>query len=159
MPLGNLTSQFFANVYLNELDYFVKHELKAKYYIRYVDDFIILHNNKEILQEWKNRIKEFLGIIKLELHEKKSKVYPLYKGANLLGFRVFYHYKLPRKSNARYFMRRLNKFTEVLHKNKVVADDIMKSVAGWLAYAEHGNTYKLRNRIRKILRNHNISTA
>ena len=49
MPLGNLTSQFFANVYLNELDYFVKHELKVKYYIRYVDDFVILHSSKEYL--------------------------------------------------------------------------------------------------------------
>ena len=52
MPLGNLTSQFFANVYLNELDYFVKHELKAKYYIRYVDDFVILHSSREKLLSW-----------------------------------------------------------------------------------------------------------
>lgn len=56
MPLGNLTSQFFANVYLNELDYFIKHELKAKYYIRYVDDFVTLHNNKETLEKYKEEI-------------------------------------------------------------------------------------------------------
>ena len=60
MPLGNLTSQFFANIYLNELDYFVKHKIKAKYYIRYVDDFIILHQSKEQLEEWKIKIDEFL---------------------------------------------------------------------------------------------------
>ncbi len=59
MPLGNLTSQFFANVYLNELDYFVKHKLKAKYYIRYVDDFIIFHSSKEQLEIWKEQIKDF----------------------------------------------------------------------------------------------------
>jgi len=52
MPLGNLTSQFFANVYLNELDYFVKHKLKVKYYIRYVDDFVLLNSSKEKLTEW-----------------------------------------------------------------------------------------------------------
>ena len=61
MPLGNLTSQFFANVYLNELDYFVKHKLKAKYYIRYVDDFVILHRSKKQLEIWKKEINGFLN--------------------------------------------------------------------------------------------------
>ncbi len=60
MPLGNLTSQFFANVYLNELDYFVKHNLKAKYYVRYVDDFVILRNSKGQLKIWKEEIDKFL---------------------------------------------------------------------------------------------------
>ena len=60
IPLGNLTSQFFANVYLNELDYFVKHKLKCKYYIRYVDDFVILHSSKKQLEEWKIEINNFL---------------------------------------------------------------------------------------------------
>ena len=60
MPLGNLTSQFFANLYLNELDYFVKHKLKSRYYIRYVDDFVILHNSKLQLMIWKQEIKIFL---------------------------------------------------------------------------------------------------
>ena len=54
MPLGNLTSQFFANVYLNELDQFVKHRITAKNYVRYVDDFVILHNSEQQLTEWKN---------------------------------------------------------------------------------------------------------
>ena len=78
MPLGNLTSQFFANVYLNELDYFVKHKLKAKYYIRYVDDFVILHPSKSQLEIWKKQIEEFLkkelklelGYIKIERSQK-----------------------------------------------------------------------------------------
>lgn len=73
MPLGNLTSQFFANVYLNELDQFVKHKLKAKYYIRYVDDFVILHNNKQTLEKYKEQINNFLKTIKLELFYKTSK--------------------------------------------------------------------------------------
>ncbi len=60
MPLGNLTSQFFANVYLNELDYFIKHQLRAKYYIRYVDDFVILHESKEQTVRWGGRLNSFL---------------------------------------------------------------------------------------------------
>jgi retron-type reverse transcriptase len=59
IPLGNLTSQFFANVYLNELDYFVKHKLRIRYYVRYVDDFVILHEEKEQLEIWKEQINNF----------------------------------------------------------------------------------------------------
>ena len=90
MPIGNLTSQFFANVYLNELDYFVKNKLKCKYYIRYVDDFIILHESKEQLEKWKKEISNFLKEkLKIELHPQKSKIIPLSKGIDFLGFRNF----------------------------------------------------------------------
>ncbi len=147
MPIGNLTSQFFANIYLNELDYFVKHELRAKYYIRYVDDFVILHESKEQLEEWKERIKEFLATIKLELHPEKSKIYPIHHGVNLLGFRIFYHYKLPYKRNIRRFFSRLNKFSIIYEDGEISEEKIMQSIEGWLAYAEHGNTYKLRKRM------------
>ncbi|HLC32547.1 MAG TPA: reverse transcriptase/maturase family protein [Candidatus Nanoarchaeia archaeon] len=77
MPLGNWTSQFFANVYLNELDQFVKHQLKAKYYLRYVDDFIIVHSSKITLQEYEHRVRDFLRTLKLELHPTKCKIFPL----------------------------------------------------------------------------------
>lgn len=108
MPLGNLTSQFFANVYLNELDQFVKNKLKAKYYIRYVDDFVILHNSKEKLNGWKEQINKFLkNNLKLELHPNKSKILPLRNGINFLGYRIFYHHKLLRKSNLKKFERNL----------------------------------------------------
>ena len=111
MPLGNLTSQFFANVYLNELDYFVKHTLKVKSYIRYVDDFVILHNDKEKLVEYKKQIDEFLGKnLKIELHPKKSRIINIGKGTGYLGFRVFYHYNLLKKSNIKKMKRTLEKF-------------------------------------------------
>ncbi len=78
MPLGNLTSQFFGNVYLNELDYFIKHKLRAEYYIRHVDDFIILHESKEKLENWKLEIIGFLNNhLKLELHPQKSTIQSL----------------------------------------------------------------------------------
>ena len=81
MPLGNLTSQFFANVYLNELDYFVKHKLKVKYYIRYVDDFVILHSSKKQLEIWLSQINNFLKReLKLEIHPEKSRIISLSRG-------------------------------------------------------------------------------
>lgn len=94
MPLGNWTSQFFANVYLNELDQFAKHELHAQYYIRYVDDFVILHKSKAALETYEQQIKTSLEKLKLELHLNKCKIIPLRRGVNFLGYRIFYKYKL-----------------------------------------------------------------
>ncbi|MDO8563926.1 MAG: RNA-directed DNA polymerase [Nanoarchaeota archaeon] len=111
MPLGNLTSQFFANIYLNELDQFVKHNLKAKYYLRYVDDFIILNESKRQLEIWKVKIENFLrDNLKLTLHPQKSKIIPLSKGIDLVGFRNFYHFQLIRKRNIRKVVRKIEKF-------------------------------------------------
>lgn len=98
MPLGNLTSQFFANVYLNELDQFVKHKFRAKYYIRYVDDFVMLHDNPNVLEDYKKKIDNFLrDKLELYLHPDKSKIIKLQRGIGFLGFRIFFHHKLVRK--------------------------------------------------------------
>lgn len=148
MPLGNLASQFFANVYLNELDQFIKHKLKIKYYLRYVDDFIILHNSKEQLKKYKKEINEFLkNQLKLELHPQKSKIILLYKSTTFLGFRIFYHFKLLRKSNLNKMLRRLEQFKEDYKQNLITKEEIMKSMQGWNAYASTANTYKLRTKI------------
>ncbi|MBI5332221.1 MAG: RNA-directed DNA polymerase [Candidatus Aenigmarchaeota archaeon] len=145
MPLGNLTSQFFANVYLNELDQFVKHELRTRFYIRYVDDFVILYNSKEILDLWKDQISKFLGdILKLELHPEKTKIIPIYHGTPFLGFRVYYYHKLLKKSNIRNFMRRLEEFRILHEQGQMTNEKIDESIAGWHAYAMHGNTHNLR---------------
>ena len=142
MPLGNLTSQFFANVYLNELDKFVKHKLKAKYYVRYVDDFIILHESKEQLKNWKRRIKSFLKEkLKLKLHPDKSKIINLSKGIDFVGFRNFYHYKLLRKRNRKSMK---NKINNVKEKNKLI-----DSFQGWNAYAKWADSFYLRRNFSK----------
>ena len=144
MPFGNLTSQFFANVYLNELDYFVKHKLKAKYYIRYVDDFVILHKNKETLKKYKEDINNFLKTVKLELHPDKTKIIPLGKGVSLLGYKVFYHHKLLRKSNLRKFQRKIYEKIDLVQTNLLTYDSLLNSLNGWFGYAMWANTYKLR---------------
>jgi RNA-directed DNA polymerase len=151
MPLGNLTSQFFANVYLNDLDYFIKHELKIKHYIRYVDDFIITHSNKKILEIYKYTIIKYLKYLKLELHPDKSKIFPLYKGVNFLGFRCFYYHKLLRKKNLNHFYKRIAKFKYLLKNRLISQEKIIQSIQGWFAYAMQGNTHNLRKRISRKL--------
>jgi len=144
MPLGNLTSQFFANVYLNELDYFVKHKLKAKYYVRYVDDFIILHNSKKQLKIWKEEINNFLQHkLRLALHKQKSRIISLSKGIDFVGFRIFYYFKLIRKVNIRKMFLKLDKYKQ----GEVSKEKILDSFQGWNAYAKWANTLKLRRRV------------
>ena len=141
MPLGNLTSQFFANIYLNELDYFVKHKLRAKFYIRYVDDFVILHNLRERLEIWKKQIDNFLNEkLILELHKEKSKIVPLSEGIDFVGFRNFYYFKLLRKRNIRKMFSKVNKFKG----KKLNYKQITEIFQGWNAYAKWANTFKLR---------------
>ena len=144
MPLGNLTSQFFANVYLNELDYFVKHELKSKYYIRYVDDFVILHRNKKRLNYFKKRIKEFLERkLKLKLHPEKSQILALRNGIAFLGYRIFYHYSLLNKKNIKLITKKVLVFKE----GKAIEKDFNNSLNGWWACAKWANSYNLRKEI------------
>lgn len=155
MPLGNLTSQFFANLYLNELDIFVKHKLRAKYYIRYVDDFVILHESKEQLGKWKQEIAAFLGEnLKIELHPSKSNVLRLNSGINFLGFRVFFYHKLIRKSNLKNFERKFNNLKILFDEEIIGREKVLEALEGWLAYCSHANTYKYR---KYLIRNFNAS--
>ena len=149
MPIGNLTSQFFANVYLNRLDYFVKNKLRAEFYIRYVDDFVILHENKEVLDLYKYKIAKYLKNLKLELHKDKSKILPLRNGVTFLGYRIFYHYKLLRKSNLRRFKRDFKEKMEAEQSR----EEILKSLQGWFGYSIWADTYKFRKKIIKKLNN------
>ncbi len=153
MPLGNLTSQFFANVYLNELDYFVKHKLKAKYYIRYVDDFVILHKSKSQLEFWKSEIDKFLKEkLKIELHPEKSKISSLSRGIDFVGFRNFYHYRLLRKRNIRKMLFVFDRYK----KNEVSKEKLFEIFQGWDAYAKWADSYKLRKEVIKKICTSNL---
>jgi len=147
MPLGNYTSQFFANIYLNKLDYFVKHHLKAKYYIRYVDDLIILHKRKKILEYYQNRIDRYLECLHISLHPYKTKILPLRNGISFLGYRVFYHHKLLRKRNMRCFRKKLDKKLLSFENGDISKGDFLESLQGWFGYAKWANTYMFRKEL------------
>ncbi len=151
MPLGNWTSQFLANVYLNELDQYIKHELKAKYYLRYVDDFVILHQNKNVLIKYEKQIKTFLHTLKLKLHPDKCKIISLKRGISFLGFKCFYHYKLVRQRNIRKIHNKLKEMTKLFKSGKIEKETIQETLQGWNAYVKQGNTYKLRKKLNKLV--------
>ena len=105
IPIGNLTSQLFANIYLNKLDEYIKYELKIKYYLRYMDDFVILHESKEYLHEVKEKVRIFFISMKLTLHPKKANIFPVALGIDFLGYRIFNNHRLIRKSTVKRFLK------------------------------------------------------
>jgi len=145
MPLGNLTSQFFANVYLNELDQFVKHKFKAKCYVRYVDDFVILHHTEQQLVEWKIKITNFLRKkLLLILHPEKTKIVLAKRGVDFLGLKIFPYHKIIKKRNVCSFKRKLEIICEKFDNAEIMYDEVYDFLEGWLAYVKNANTYNFR---------------
>lgn len=109
LPLGNVTSQIFANIYLNELDQFVKHTLKARHYIRYCDDFVILDESKSTLETLTGHIRTFLrGHLFLELHPHKVTIRKLQQGTDFLGYVSLPHYRVLRTRTKKRMLKRVN---------------------------------------------------
>lgn len=100
VPIGNLLSQWFGNLYLNELDRYIKNELKCKAYIRYCDDFVLFADDKQMLHQWRDKIRVFIET-KLKLKFSKCAIYPTTQGVDFLGYRHFNGYLLLRKRTAR----------------------------------------------------------
>ncbi len=116
LPIGNLTSQFFANIYLNSLDQFIKHQLQAKYYLRYVDDIILIHKDPKQLTLWKKQIDYFLKKeLFLKLHPHKTVQQSIYKGINFVGFIVKPNHCLIRKRTVHNFKEKLRQFNEMAY--------------------------------------------
>lgn len=148
IPIGNLTSQLFANVYLNELDQFVKHNLRQRYYLRYMDDFLILSQDKNDLHLLKEKVWEFLKEkLRLTLHPKKANVFPVKKGIDFLGYRIFRYYRLLRKSGVKRFIKRTRVYWIKLAKGEMTQEKLAHCLQSWLAYAKFGNSYKLRQKL------------
>jgi RNA-directed DNA polymerase len=143
LPIGNLTSQFFANIYMNELDQFVKHTLRARYYIRYVDDFVLLSQSREELLEWKEVIKNFLSTrLQLTLHPKRQKLQPISNGIDFLGYIIRPRYILVRR-------RVVNNFKAKIRLLKH-SPNLMDSVASYLGHFRHANSYRLQQTMKDL---------
>ncbi len=138
LPLGNLTSQIFVNEYMNEFDQFMKHTIKAKYYLRYTDDFIIMNQDKILLQNMLIEIKKFLHEkLGLTLHPNKVFLKTLASGIDFLGWIHFPHYRVLRTSTKRRMIKNL--------KDNQKAE----TIASYRGMLKHGNTYKLQQKVFK----------
>ncbi len=143
IPLGNLTSQIFANIYLNELDQFVKQRLKVKYYIRYADDFLILESDKRQVYQYIGILERFLkDKIRLEFHPDKIIIRKLSWGIDFLGYVILPHYILPRTKTKRRIFRKLNKKIYDFKKGDISEYSLNQTIQSYLGYLSHSNSYK-----------------
>ena len=144
IPIGNLTSQFFANIYLNGFDHFVKEALKCRYYIRYVDDFVVLGNDKAQLHEVKSAMAGYLAGLRLKLHPHKCQVFPVSTGTDFLGYQVFPTHRRLRASSVTRARRRLRRLSRDYRAGAISWQAVNHSVRSWLGHVQHADTYGLR---------------
>ena len=137
MPIGNLISQWGANLYLNALDYFVKHDLNMRYYIRYMDDFIILHNNISELRAIKRSINGFIGEYLNLLMNPKSDIFCAERGIDFLGYRTWVSHRLLRKSSIIRASRRFKKLNTDYARGRTSLPRVHSSVMSWVAHCRH----------------------
>ena len=141
LPIGNLTSQLFANVHLDGLDHFVKEVLRAKGYLRYVDDFALFHDDPGRLEDWRRRIARYLEGRRLRLHPRKTYVVATAEPATFLGFVLLPGggRRLP-EGNVRRLRSRLRSLRDRWRAGRVAREEVEQRVGAWVAHAEHANT-------------------
>ena len=149
LPIGNLTSQFFANVYLNELDQFIKHKLRAKYYLRYVDDLVLLSQDKEQLKFWRDEIDRFLqNKLKLRLHPQKQILQTVNKGINFVGFIFKPSYTLMRRRIVKNLKEKLWKLNQNLTEfAEREIKQALSTVNSYYGQFRHAKTFGLRQKL------------
>ena len=148
LPIGNLTSQFFANLYLDGFDHFCKEVLRAKGYVRYVDDVALFHDDPRQLAAWRIRIATFLAGRRLRLHPQKTGIAPTSEPALFLGFVLLPggYRRLP-EENVRRFRNRLRGLRMRWRHGTVTREEVERRVQAWIAHAEHADTWRLRQAI------------
>lgn len=147
LPLGNLTSQFFANIYLNEFDHFVKEQLQAKRYVRYVDDFAIFCDDPDFLKFAKLEIEVYLAKIRLKLHSGKTQIFETKHGINFVGFRIVNNQIRVISKNIRRGRKRLHRLRKQINLGKTHTDQIQRSIQAWKGHLQHGNTWQLQQQL------------
>jgi retron-type reverse transcriptase len=147
IPIGNQTSQFFANVYLDPLDHFVKDRLGINGYVRYVDDFLVFCDDKRQLAGVRERIGDFLTSLRLRLHPTKNVVFPVNEGIRFLGYRVLPTHRLLVKENVWRFLRRVRQMQRDYAAWRVSFAAIYQRLMSWNGHARQANTYRLRCRL------------
>lgn len=147
IPIGNLTSQLFANIYLNELDQYCKHVLHCHHYVRYMDDVIILSNDKSHLHELKDKIERFLNTeLQLDLN-KKTAIRPISCGVDFVGYKMWPTYRKLKKSSARRILRKVKALCIDYALGEATFEDVRRRMASYNGILQNANSYGLRQKI------------
>lgn len=144
LPIGNLTSQFWSNVYLNSLDWFITRELRCPAMVRYVDDIAIFADDKRTLWAWKRAIIERLAALRLTMHEGRAQVTPVTQGIPWLGFVVFPEHRRVKAKNAISYRQRLERQLAAYAAGQITFEVLDASVQGWINHIRYADTYGLR---------------
>lgn len=144
LPIGNLTSQFWSNCYLNPLDWFVTRQLGCRAYLRYVDDFALFADSKSQLQQWRTAIISFLAGLRLTVHTEAAQVTPVDGGIPWLGFVVYPDYRRLKRRNMVQFRRRLERNISLYRQGDITFAELDASVQGWINHVRYGDTWGLR---------------
>lgn len=154
VPIGNQTSQWFAITFLNGLDHYIKEQLRIKWYVRYMDDFVLIHHDREYLRHCKREIERILAELGLSLNEK-AHIFPIKNGVDFLGFHTYLTptgkliKKVRHDSNKR-VKRKLRKFKQLYREGTRTRAQIEQVYNTWKAHAAYGNTYYLRKEMDKL---------
>jgi RNA-directed DNA polymerase len=148
LPIGNLTSQLFGNLYLDGLDHFIKEVLRVPGYVRYVDDFALFHDDPNMLAQWRERIAVYLEGRRLILHPVKTQILPTCEPAEFLGLLLLEGgwRRLP-EASLRRFRNRLRGLRDRWRAGTIAPDEVEQRVRSWIAHAEHAHTWRLRHAI------------
>lgn len=148
-PIGNLTSQLFANIYMNELDHFVKQRLKIKYYIRYTDDFVVVHQNQNYLLNIKDRIADFLKTkLKLTFHPDKIQIRKYRQGVDFLGYVALPKARVLRAKTRRRIFKKLKEKVHQFKLGQISEKTLTQSFNSFLGVLSHANSYRLTQELR-----------
>jgi hypothetical protein len=147
LPIGNLTSQFWSNCYLHPLDLFVKRELGCRAYLRYVDDFALFHDRRDLLWRWKRAIVERLQRLRLTIHDNSAQVTPTAVGIPWLGFVIFPEQRRLKGRKLRYARRRLWQRYTAYCDGEVSFAEFDASVQGWINHVRYADSWRLREAV------------
>lgn len=149
LPIGNLTSQFWSNCYLHQLDLFVKRGLSCQGYVRYVDDFALFSDSKRELWEWKAQVLERLAQLRLRVHEESAQVMPCDAGIPWLGFVVYPTHRRLKSRKVVEASRRLGERFADWRQDKISFAEFDASVQGWINYVRYADSWGLRKHMLK----------
>lgn len=144
LPIGNLTSQFWANVYLNPLDHFIKRDLHCRGYLRYVDDFLLFADDKATLHQWRTAIIDYLTTLRLTLHEQRCHPQPVAEGLPFLGFVIYPQYRRVKRRKGIAYRRRFRALLQQYRADEIPLDTVTASVQGWINHVRYAESYGLR---------------